>query len=76
MWSKVETARACSERTQQTHALAIRQQEKAREFTDFAAHFVRHYLMWESQDPSPEQPEPHLAVIAHASEITNDLAVT
>lgn len=32
------------ERTKQTHALALRQQEIAREFTDFAAHFVQHYL--------------------------------
>jgi hypothetical protein len=63
-----------SERTQQSHALAIRQQEIVREFTDFAAHFVRHYVMWESQDPARSNRKRTLPSLL-AGEITNDLAV-
>jgi hypothetical protein len=34
---------ASQRRTVKTEAIAMRQQEIARKYTDFAAHFVRHY---------------------------------
>jgi hypothetical protein len=48
---------ASPERTAKTEAIAVRQQEIARKFTDFASHFVRYYSRFPADFPEPRMPK-------------------